>query len=928
MDLNRKKVSVLVIGGGITGAQAALDLVNLGYHIHLVEKSPTLGGLSRKLYRTYPLCFCCRIPVLFTTVEWHSQITIHYSTQILEISGEAGNFEVRVLKKEGASILSVAAIILATGLESIDARLLPMYHYGDQPNIITGLEFEQLLNPFGPTRGVIKCSSNGKIPQKIAWLQCIGSREEKKANLGYCSSVCCMYALKQAINAKEKLSSSLDAAIFYIDLRTYGRFYETYIEKAKTLGVRFIRSRVSHLVPLKDTEGLCITYVTEEGKRFTETFDMVVLSAGLKPSRETIALAQKLSLKINSWGFIKTSPFSPVKTSIPGVYVCGTIQEPKDIYDSLIQAGAVATEVSTLVKNELNTEFQPLTNEDEAPNIGVFICRCNGQIDDVLDTSAIKDFAAGFSHVSYTHVFKAMCISYERELLVQIIKAQRLNRVVFAGCSNRLMQSFFEEVSKEAGISPYLYEVVNLREHCSFIHEQATKAAIEEAKTLIRIAVAKLQVSKHWLPVITPVKKAALVVGSGIAGLVAAENLVKQGIKVHLLESGKQLGKKIPLELISYQGYEKAYPEELLKKATRHPLIHIHLNTEVLEVTGCAGNFKTKIRENGQEYVLEHGVAILTDGGEEARIHKYLHGKDPRILNALEFESKLKKDLDGIRNIVIIQCVGSRCSDYPYCSRICCTRAMCYAIEIRRINPNINVYILYRDIRTYGFAEALYRQAREAGVVFVRYNESQKPEVKLNGLKSWDRLLVNVKDCLLGEYLSLKADIVVLNTGIWPAENNARLAEVFKIPLAADGFFKWSTNKLRPVESNRDGVFICGLATGPKLLPETVASAQAVVAKALAILKQGHIQTWPIIATVDESRCDGCAYCIDPCPFQAIKLVEYIRDGQIKKTVEVDEGVCQGCGVCQATCPKEAIDVRTFTTKQLKAMVETALSIQ
>lgn len=1004
-----KNQAVLVVGGGIAGSQASIDLANLGYKVYLVEKSPALGGLTSKLYRTYPICFCCKIPPFLAQVERHPYIEVFTHTQVTDIQGEEGNFQVTLirqpryineerctacgicsqvcpvevmdgerglrkaafrpdpqsipptylldeqnclnlkgetcdlcqrncpeqavefLEKSKEVSLEVGSIILSTGLQPLDAQLIEMYGYGELSNVVTGIEFERLLSPFGPSNGVLKRPSDGKTPRKIAWLQCVGSREIKRAWFGYCSGVCCMHAVKEALNAKEKTDNQVETAIFFMDLRAFGRHFERYVEKAREAGVRFVRARIWGLKGAKDSHDISITYVTEDGKRINETFDMVVLSVGLKPTRDIVDLSKKLALELNHYDFIETAPFSPTRTSKPGIYVCGAIEEPKDIYGSMVQASAAATEISVQL-GHIKREFGglvPLRDVGgEPPKVAVFICRYGGGTQETIDTEALRVYVDDLPEVVHTQVVDVGCHYKYKQSLVDTIKAGNFNRVIFAGCSSRTNEPLFSEIVREAGLNPYLSEQVNLGELLCFVHRGRKEEITQKAKDLVRIAVAKMVNAQPFDPYLVDVQKSALIIGGGLSGLVAADHLIRMGFEAHIVEKGEYLGGSARYIGSPIKGEDVgAYLEDLKSKLMGNELVHIHTGAELVELDGVCGDFSSRIRVNGEEKTINHGVVIVATGGEELKPQEYLYGLDSRVLTALEFEERMAQvasPFTKIKNIVMIQCVGSRELERPYCSRICCTKSVKNAIKMKDMRPDINIYILYRDLRTYGFREDLYRKAREEGVVFIRFDLDSKPEVKTRRGDA-NVLEVKVMDRLLSEQVSIEADLVVLATAVIPPQENQKLSEILQVPLDHDGFFKQSSKKLNPVETDRAGIFICGLANGPKFVEESIAEAQAATAKAANMLSQSKLELWPTISMVDLNNCDGCGYCVDPCPYQALRLFEYMYEGQIKKIAEVSEVLCQGCGVCQATCPKKGIGVRNYMPDQLEAMVEAAV---
>jgi heterodisulfide reductase subunit A len=931
-----KSQAVLVVGGGVAGIQASLDLANLGHKVNLIEKSPSLGGLTSQLYRTYPVCFCCKIPPLIAEVERHPNIKVYTSSKLTDLKGDQGDFEAIVRRfpsgeKEEELSIDVGSLVLSTGFEMLDARLIETYGYGELPNVLTSLEFERLLSLFGPSKGILRRPSDGEVPKKIAWLQCVGSREIRRAHVGYCSGVCCMHAVKEALNAKEKADGEIDTSVFYIDLRAFGRHFEDYVKKAEDAGVRFVRARIGELKQAEGGHDILVTYVNEEGKRIYEIFNMVILSVGLKPSQDVVDLAKTLRLNLNHYDFVETHTFSPTKTSRPGIYVCGALEEPKDIYGALVQASAGAAEIACelgSVQQECDSKMPLRDVSDELVRVVVFIGK---GIEEHVDTEALKIYAESLGGVAHVGILDVTGCREDEKPVIDAIKAGESNRIVFAGCSGRNTETFYFDLVREAGLSPYLAEQVNLHELCSFVHEGRRDDATEKAKDLVRIAVAKVVNAQPLNPYFTEVKKSTLIIGGGLSGMVAADNITRMGFDAHIVEKGELLWGIARHIKHTINGDDVGtYLRGLQERLSENPLVHIHTKAELLELCGQVGDFTSRVRVDGEEKIISHGAVIVATGGKELRPEEYLYGLDSRVLTALEFEERIPQILNPfteIKNVVMIQCVGSREPHRPYCSRICCTKAVGNAIELKKKRPDVNVYVLYRDLRTYGFKEDLYREARERGVVFIRFDLSQKPEVQTRRTEEMDILEVRVADKLLGEPVTIEADLIVLAAAVIAPQGSERLAEILGVPLDNDGFFKLSPKKLKPVETDRAGIFVCGLANGPKFIEESIAETQAATVKAAHILRRPYLELWPINSMVDVNNCDGCGYCIDPCPYKALNLFEYMYEGQVKKIADVNEALCQGCGVCQGTCPKKGIAIRNYVPDQLEAMVEAALAV-
>jgi heterodisulfide reductase subunit A len=816
---------------------------------------------------------------------------------------------------------------LSPGFEQFDPDLRKELGYGRYPNVLSSLQFERLLSASGPYLGEILRSSDRKHPKKIAWIQCVGSRDVER---NYCSSVCCMYATKEAIIAKEH-QPDLDCTIFFIDMRAFGKGFDAYYERAKELGVRYIRCYPSSIKEVPATKDLKITYQDDDGQITMEEFNMVVLSTGIRPPAEVRELADKFGIKLNEHGFADTQGFTPVETSEPGVYVCGPFAGPKDIPETVTEASAGAAKAMALLKEQRGTlithkEYPPEKDvTGQEPRIGVFVCHCGRNIGGFADVPSVVEYAKTLPNVVYAEDNLYTCSTDTQEKITQLIAEQDLNRVVVASCSPRTHEPLFRNTCRQAGLNEYLFEMANIRDQCTWVHMREPQKATQKAKDLVRMAVAKARLLEPLHKGTVKVNNEALVIGGGIAGMTAALNLAEQGFQVHLVEKEQQLGgnfRHIHSLLNGDDPQQKL--TEIIERVTSGPNIDVYLQSEVSGVEGSVGNFKSTIRHNGSEEEVSHGVVIVATGAEEYEPTEYLYGKDPRVITQRTLEEWIYQDsseLKDAKSVVMIQCVGSREEARPYCSRVCCSQAVKNAIAIKNIRPETAVYILYRDVRTYGLLEQYYRQAREKGVRFIRYEEDQKPVVSANN----GALRISCVDPILNMPINIDCDAVVLAPAIVPGEGVSEVSKLYKLPLNQDRFFMEAHMKLRPVDFATDGVFMCGLAHCPKSVEESIAQADAAAARAATILSKDQIELEATISQVVDENCDGCAYCIDPCPYSALTLIEYMYKGNIKKTVERDGALCKGCGVCMATCPKKGIFVRGFKLEQLGVMVEAAL---
>ncbi len=820
--------------------------------------------------------------------------------------------------------INVGSIILAPGFEPFDPSKFDTYNYANHPNVITAMEMERLLSASGPTGGHLIRMSDHKEPKKIAWFQCVGSRDMNRCDNSYCSSVCCMYAIKEAVIAKEHAGSDLDCAVFFMDMRTHGKDFERFYDNSKDKhGVRFIRSRVHSITPVGDSGDLELRYVSENGDIRVETFDMVVLSIGMQIAPAVVEMAKKMGIDITEGRFCKTDSFNPVATSQPGVFVCGAFQGPKDIPQSVVDSSAAATAAGEILSSARNTltktkEPVPETNvTNERPRIGVFVCRCGVNIAGVVDVPSVAEYAQSLPYVEFATDNLYSCSQDTQETISQIIQQKNLNRVVVAACTPKTHEPLFQETLINAGLNKYLFEMANIRNHDSWVHRNNPELATRKAKDLVRMAVSKAALMQPLKEAELDINQTALVIGGGLSGMAAARSLARQGYETHIIEKSDRLGGQA-LSLFRTAKGEDVQKKlgEMVAEIGKNEKIRVHLNTEISHVDGFVGNFKTNLAANGKQESLEHGVAVIATGGAPYQPTEYAYGSDPRIVTSLDLDRKIMAKDAGLKRLssaVFIQCVGSREPERPYCSRVCCTHSVDNAIHLKQMNPDMNVFILYRDLRTYGERELLYKKARELGVIFIRFNREQKPSVKVENGK----LLLNVVDHILGRPLELEADLLTLATAVLP-NRDEKLANFFKVPLNADGFFVERHAKLGPSEFATDGVFLCGLAHYPKPIDEAIAQGQAAASRAVTLLARKKIYTSGTVAEVDQRMCSQCGVCVSICPYSAPAWAE---KGMFAGKAEINPVLCKGCGLCVASCRSGAIHLKGFDNDQIFAQI-------
>ncbi len=808
--------------------------------------------------------------------------------------------------------LSVGSVILCPGFEEFDARLKKEYGYGEFKNVVTSIEFERMLSATGPFMGTVMRPSDGDVPRRVAFIQCVGSRDEKVGS-PYCSSVCCMYAIKEAIIAGEH-TAGLRPTIFFMDVRAVGKEFEDYVKRAeKEYHVTMHRgSRVASVEEDPETKNLLLRY-SVGNELSSEEFDLVVLSVGMKPAADGQKLSEKLGFKLNQYGFAATDFYSPLSTSRPGIFVSGSFTAPKDIPTTVAEASGAVAKATALIADVRNTQvsekqFVPeIDVSGQEPRIGVFVCHCGINIGGTIKVPSVVAYAKTLPGVVYAGENIFTCSSDTQEKMRSIIKEHKLNRVVVASCTPRTHEPLVQNTIREAGLNAYLFEMANIRDQCSWVHMHEPEKATKKAKDLVRMAVAKAALLEPLKRSKIKVQHSALVIGGGLAGMTAALDVADQGFPVHLIEKEGLLGGNLA-KVLHKEGDRrpKDYMGELIAKVRDSKNITVHLSTEVKEVAGFVGNFKIKTTDGE----IEAGAIVVATGANEYRPTEYHYGQDQRVVTQLELEKLLEEGAFKAKKVAMVQCVGSRNDEATYCSRICCTNAIKNAIWIKSLSPKSEVYVFHKDVRTYGFREELYREAGRLGVNFVRMREGEMPEMA----KEDERLRLMAFDNALGAPIEVHPDLVVLSTGIRPNQGNEDLAKMLKVPLSKDGFFLEAHMKLRPVDFATEGVFLAGAAHWPKFVDEVIAQASGAATRATMVIAKEFVETEGIIAAVNPNKCTGCELCIQVCPFTAIDKV----DGKAK----VNEALCKGCGTCNAVCKSGAIRQKGFRDEQIIEVID------
>ena len=834
---------------------------------------------------------------------------------------EAVNHNQKPVERE----IEIGSVILCPGNDVFDPDSYEdFYHHRSHKNVLTSLEFERILSASGPTLGHLLRPSDNKEPKKIAWLQCVGSRDINRCDHSYCSSVCCMYAVKGAVIAKEHAGSDLDCAIFYMDMRTHGKDFESYYDNAKEKhGVRFVRSRIHTIDPIKGSDDVLLKYATEDGDFKEEIFDMVVLSVGMETAPEVVELAKTLELDLTGDNFCKTDTFHPVNTSKEGIYVCGAFQGPKDIPQSVMEASAAACAAGMDLSDARGTETRskeiPAEKDisDEEPRIGVFVCNCGINIGGVVDVPALAEYASTLSHVVHVNQNLFTCSQDTQEIMKEVIMEQDVNRVVVAACSPTTHEALFQETLQDCGLNKYLFEMANIRNQNSWVHGDDPASATDKAKDLVRMAVARSALLEPLNAKTISINKRALVIGGGVAGMSAALGLADQGFEVAIVEKEPQLGGFARELTHTIDGADiQEYLFELTERVSHHEKIQVLTESLIVGFSGFKGNFTTEVMVGPGMYEreIDHGVVILATGAHEYTPTEFMNGEDDRVITQVELGKILEeKGANNLQNVVMIQCVGSRNEDFSNCSRVCCQSAVKNALHIKKLNPETNVIILYRDIRTYGLMEEYYRQARRQGVLFFRFDRDHPPQVE----STEQGLMVSFEDHVLQRNTKISADMVALSAGM-RAKDTEELSSILKVARNQDGYFMEAHVKLRPVDMPGDAIFVCGTAHGPKLISESISQALAAASRASTFLSQSEIALSAVTATVNQEKCASCLICVRSCPYDVPRIN---KDG----VSEIDPALCHGCGVCAAECPAKVIELNWYADDQIISKVDALL---
>jgi heterodisulfide reductase subunit A-like polyferredoxin len=820
--------------------------------------------------------------------------------------------------------LEIGSVILTPGFEEFSAEEKGEFGYSRYPNVVTSVQFERMLSASGPFEGHVLRRSDGREAHRIAWIQCVGSRDAKCGN-EYCSSVCCMVSTKQALVTTDHVPE-LEATIFYLDIRAHGKDFDQYYERATSQdNINYVRTIPSRIIQIPGTKDLRVPFVNERGVLEERTFDLVVLSVGMKPGATAKESALRLGIDLNEFGFCDTDRLTPSLSSKPGVFVAGTFQEPKDIPETITQASAAAAmsmEMLAQSRNSLITkQVYPDEHDvtDEEPRIGVFVCHCGKNIASAVNVERVAETASQQPNVVLATHTMYTCSDTSLSDIREMIREHRLNRIVVASCTPRTHEPLFRDTLREAGLNPYLFELTNIRDQCSWVHSSVPELATEKAIDLVKMSIARARFLVPLEGTSFTVEPSGLVIGGGMSGMTAALSLADQGFKVHLVEQSNRLGGNLLKLKYTLEHEDISFlTSELARRVENHPNIQLYLETETTGVAGHIGNFQITLCGNGEKTVVQCGAIIVATGANPAETKEFLNRESDRVITQVELEKRLHEHTfpTNGQNVVMIQCAGSRNDERAYCSRICCSMAIKNALKIKKQDPNANVFVLYRDIRTYGFREAYYKQARESGVIFISYEREAPPVVSED-----NGLLVRVGSPNFPETIEIETDSVVLSTGIEAPENNRRLADMLKVPVNADGFFVEAHLKLRPVDFATEGIFLCGLAHSPKFIDENISQARAAAARAATVLSKTYLEVGAEVSSVDQSKCVSCMTCVKTCPYGAPFV-------NVDWKAEIAAAKCMGCGICASECPARAIQLNHFEANQFNTMLDELFQVK
>ncbi|MFX1345752.1 MAG: FAD-dependent oxidoreductase [Promethearchaeota archaeon] len=851
---------------------------------------------------------------------------------------EAIDFEQKPLEIE----LNVGAIVVATGYDVLGEELSSRWGY-NYKNVVNALEYERMLSASGPFGGHILRPSDEKEPEKIAFIQCAGSRDLHEG-VPYCSSVCCMYTSKEAIITKEHSNHS-QCFIFRHDIRAFGKNFYEFTQRAQDeYGIQYFQTKVNKIIEDPETNDLIIHYEDLKTGKFKDfKANLVVLASPLVPSKGTKELAEVLDIEVDNYNFFKEKTyFNKSLSSKEGIFLAGFCQGPMDIPDTVADASGVASQIATLLNSSKYTEIKEKIYEipekdvklTDDPKIGVLICHCGINIGKYIDIPQVVKHIKTLPNVVFCEDNLYSCSSDSQQRIKEVIAEYNLNRFIVASCTPRTHESLFQETCQEAGLNKYLFEMVNIRDQCSWVHMTEKEKATEKAKDLIRMGVAKSRLLKPQSEETLQITPTALVIGGGVSGMSAALNIANQGFKVYIVEKDKFLGGNLRNLNILYPTQEDAsiLLNELIGNVMKNKNIQIFLNSQLKDVKGYIGNYKVTVIDSGNEiYELEIGTIIVATGGQELKpkeVFQYPF-KNHTIMTQLELEQKLKSEdvswLDKINRITSMLCVNARQKEgITYCSNICCGSAIKNINILKELKNDLEIIVLYRDLQMAKKEFEEYYRDRRKDAIFLRYDLDKPPLIKNKHGKS-EKYEIKVFDVNLQDYLEFETDLIVVSTPMIPANNLEDLAKMLKVPLDKNGFFLEAHVKLRPIDFATDGIFLCGCAQWPKNIQDSISQACGAAGRASRFLSAKEITTSGLVADVDHDMCIGCGTCEEVCAYNAVELSDTLKEFEdvslIIKKSSINPNLCKGCGTCAANCPIGAISVKHYDFEQINELI-------
>ncbi len=912
--------------------QEALDLLKNGeYHLMLLDiKMPGMDGVEvlKKAKEAAPdlsVVMMTAYATVETAVEAMKEGAIDYLMKPFDLEVLIP-MVTRVYEEFEASKtgpLEVGAIILCGGTSYFNpADEKDIFGYKSSGNIVTSLEFERILSGTGPSEGKITRPGDGREVRRAAWIQCVGSRN-LQYDSDFCSSICCMHAIKEAMLAREKSGNTIESSIYYMDMRTFGKSFQRYLDAAGNEGVLLKRGRVHSIYEDEKSGDVLVRYSDKKGVIHEEPQDIVILSVGQRPAPETKRIAEMTGIELNQWGFAQAAPFSLTRTGRDGIFLGGSFSGLKDIGESVVQAGAASLSASISMGSGSGVSESAEPSEDglrdvsrEIPRIMVLICTCGGKFSKSIDSNEITGRLKTDPEIGEVVFHEQACTESGLNNLIEIINEHKPNRLLIGACSPYLFFKKMKELGRRVGLNPELIDIIDIRTEIFMRrNDSPDQSSTGRIISSILAGVAGLKrVDPSPVPEIN-VSQKALVVGGGIAGMSAALAVAAHGFEVYLVEMKEKTGGNLAWLQRTLDGLAvQPFSDDMRKKVETNPLIRVHTSSRVVWSNGRVGQFMTEIEnDKGEKKLIEHGVTIIATGGNEDKTVSYEYGKSNRILTQMELETKLAEkmiDPSGLNTVVMIQCVDSRDEKKNYCSRICCVSALKHALYLKEQNPDISIYILYRDMMTYGFTEAFYTRARAAGVIFIQYDKAEKPEIKVKD----NAIGVTVFEPVIGRYVIIEPDLLVLATGIVP-NLPVEIADSLGASVDENGFFREAESKWRPVDSLKEGIFSCGISLAPYSIAESIATAEASAQRALRIISQNRLRSGKVVAKVRRSLCSLCGQCIDACPYGA----RMIEDDEVK----VDVIMCQGCGACASACPNSAAIVDGYNMARMLDVIDT-----